>query len=383
MGSKSDFFIAGNCHPTVKWAEEEPEVTPEELAKIKVAFVRNLPADADENYVKKLFEPLGKLDRVVVSKKGHFHAGFVHFSKRSDLDKAIREMNGKTVQGPKGGPSSKIQVEVARPIEKSRKRARDDSQSKPEPVVTDQYEAAVVSLPVAIKDRLLRILRLGIATRFDIDIHCLTSLKELPESTAITILDQFMLSGAERHNKGEYLAGLIYRHQVDKLGMDQRALNLSRIEDISTKESQLSSFSNRVHLPAADRIASRVGTTMARYDSYESRYSSLFSAPPLSGRAGFGKLEESNPSLFSASPLSTRAGFGTLEESSNPNLLRRTPFSSTSSYSNVGMDSPVMATADHQPPRPQVRFDPFTGQPYKFDPYTGEPICPESVPRRF
>ncbi|PSR87717.1 Heterogeneous nuclear ribonucleoprotein like [Actinidia chinensis var. chinensis] len=418
MGSKSDFFIAGNCHPTVKWAEEEPEVTPEELAKIKVAFVRNLPADADENYVKKLFEPLGKLDRVVVSKKGHFHAGFVHFSKRSDLDKAIREMNGKTVQGPKGGPSSKIQVEVARPIEKSRKRARDDSQSKPvsnissqskiskndqiqnsssslkygtqelkysleEPVVTDQYEAAVVSLPVAIKDRLLRILRLGIATRFDIDIHCLTSLKELPESTAITILDQFMLSGAERHNKGEYLAGLIYRHQVDKLGMDQRALNLSRIEDMSTKESQLSSFSNRVHLPAADRIASRVGTTMARYDSYESRYSSLFSAPPLSGRAGFGKLEESNPSLFSASPLSTRAGFGTLEESSNPNLLRRTPFSSTSSYSNVGMDSPVMATADHQPPRPQVRFDPFTGQPYKFDPYTGEPIRPESLPRRF
>ena len=34
MGSKSDFFSAGNCHPTVKWAEEDPEVTPEELAKV-------------------------------------------------------------------------------------------------------------------------------------------------------------------------------------------------------------------------------------------------------------------------------------------------------------------------------------------------------------
>ena len=37
-------------------------------------------------------------------------------------------------------------------------------------------------------------------------------------------------------------------------------------------------------------------------------------------------------------------------------------------------------TVDRQPPRPQVRFDPFTGQPYKFDPYTGEPIRPESLP---
>ena len=44
-----------------------------------------------------------------------------------------------------------------------------------EPVVTDQYEAAVVSLPVAIKDRLLRILRLGIATRFDVSSEVVSS----------------------------------------------------------------------------------------------------------------------------------------------------------------------------------------------------------------
>ena len=37
-----------------------------------------------------------------------------------------------------------------------------------EPVITDPYEAAVVSLPVAVKERLLRILRLGIATRYDV-----------------------------------------------------------------------------------------------------------------------------------------------------------------------------------------------------------------------
>ncbi|XP_058227222.1 heterogeneous nuclear ribonucleoprotein Q-like isoform X2 [Rhododendron vialii] len=227
LGSNSDFILAANCHPAVEWAKDEPDINPEELAKIKIAFVRNLPANADEDYLKKLFEPLGKLDRVVLSKKSRSPVGFVHFAERSDLDNAINEMNGKTVQGPSGGPSIKLLVEVARPIEKNRKRALDDPQSKPaskmsshskiskdeqtlttfgglksgalelkysleEPVVVDPYEAAVISLPVAVKERLLRILRLGIATRFDINVESLTSLRELPESTSITILDQFL-----------------------------------------------------------------------------------------------------------------------------------------------------------------------------------------------
>ncbi|KAI8029977.1 hypothetical protein LOK49_LG01G03693 [Camellia lanceoleosa] len=185
-----DFLIAGNCHPIVEWAEE-PEVNPEELAKTKIAFVRNLPADADENYLKKLFDALGK-----------------------------------------------------------------------EPVITDPYETAVLSLPVAVKERLLRILRLGIATRFHIDIQSLTSLKELPESGAISIL--FMLLGPEENNKAEYLAALISRKQVGKLGLNQHALNLSMIRDVASKESELSCFSNIVHLPTADPLASRVGLTVAR-----------------------------------------------------------------------------------------------------------------------
>lgn len=40
-------------------------------------------------------------------------------------------------------------------------------------MVADPYEAAVTSLPVAVKERLLRILRLGIATRFDVSSRCL------------------------------------------------------------------------------------------------------------------------------------------------------------------------------------------------------------------
>ncbi|CAL5325904.1 probable RNA-binding protein 46 [Camellia sinensis] len=399
LGSNSDFLLAANCHPAVEWAEEEPEVDPEELAKTKIAFVRNFPTDADENYLKRLFEPLGKLDRVVLSKKSRSPVGFVHFSKRSDLDNAITEMNGKAVQGPNGGPSFKLLVEVARPIGKSKKRARDDPQIKPaskisshskfskdeqifstsgglksgaqemkysleEPLVADPYEAAVVSLPVAVKERLLRILRLGIATRFDISIQSLTSLKELPESSAISILDQFMLSGADRLNKGEYLAALISRgqHQVDRLGLNHHALNLSRIDDITSKELQLSSFSSRVHHSAVDPLSSRMGTTMSGYGTYASRYSSPFSTHSLStSRVGFGRMEETSPVP-----------------------LHRTPASSTS-YGKVGLDSTPISSAasDRQPTRAQVRFDPFTGEPYKFDPFTGEPIVPESITRRF
>lgn len=36
----------------------------------------------------------------------------------------------------------------------------------------DPYEEAVIALPLAVKERLLRILRLGIATRFDVSISC-------------------------------------------------------------------------------------------------------------------------------------------------------------------------------------------------------------------
>lgn len=32
----------------------------------------------------------------------------------------------------------------------------------------DPYEAAVIALPVVVKERLVRILRLGIATRYDV-----------------------------------------------------------------------------------------------------------------------------------------------------------------------------------------------------------------------
>lgn len=44
-----------------------------------------------------------------------------------------------------------------------------------ERIVADPYEAAVVSLPAAVQDRLLRILRLDIATRYDVSADNITS----------------------------------------------------------------------------------------------------------------------------------------------------------------------------------------------------------------
>ncbi|XP_062203441.1 uncharacterized protein LOC133905695 [Phragmites australis] len=56
--------------------------------------------------------------------------------------------------------------------------------------ITDPYESAVISLPSAVNKLLLHILHLGIGTRYDIDIHCVKSLNELPESSAVAVLNQ-------------------------------------------------------------------------------------------------------------------------------------------------------------------------------------------------
>ena len=68
-------------------------------------------------------------------------------------------------------------------------------------------------------------------------------------------------------------------------------------------------------------------------------------------------------------------------EETSPTTLYRTPGST--SYSKVVLDSPHISADGRQPSRTQIRFDPFTGEPYKFDPYTGEPIVPEGLPRHF
>ncbi|XP_058080900.1 uncharacterized protein LOC131229058 isoform X2 [Magnolia sinica] len=372
IGSKPDFVLGDKWHPIVDWAEKEPEIDPEELAKIKVAFVGNLPKNTDEGYLKKLFEPFGKLEKVALSRKGHFPVGFIHFAKRS--------------------------VSVARPAEKDRKRARDESQSKtanksgtratsskeiyardysdnhkpkaPQlnysrevPDAIDPYEKAVASLPSPLTERLLQIFRLGIATRYDIDIHLITSLKELPLSAATLVLDQFMLTCADGYDKGRDLAGLIARHQIYNVGLNRKPLHLpGRTRDFEPRESELPSLPGRKHVPAFDPVVSRsAGTALARYESYTPSprlhpYSSSFRDDPLPHRAGIGKVGE----------------MGSLSSYRTPPPL---------GHGSMGSESRHGPAADRPPERPQMKFDPFTGEPYKFDPFTGEPIRLESFPQ--
>ncbi|KAG1347820.1 APOBEC1 complementation factor-like [Cocos nucifera] len=383
LGSKPDFLLAGNWHPVIDWAEKEPEIDPEEMAKTKVAFVGNLPTNTDEEYLKKLFEPLGKVsvERVALSRKGHFPVGFVHFASRS--------------------------VTVARPVEKDRKRVHEETKSEPlnksrdrpdsshdrpthdssdykskaprlddpanfEPQIVnlpnkslfdlikvsdsaDPYEAAVISLPSAVTERLLRVLRLGIATRYDLDIRCITSLKELPESAAIAVLDQFMLSGADKRDKGVYFASLVSRHQVGKFGLGWNTSHLPRkSSDYAPKDNELHNLRAPLHVQAVDHSATRHGSYASSPCLYP--YSSLYD-DPLTSRSSVGKLGEVVPTY--RAPVSSNFRHGT----------------------GIGSGS-FHASAERPTERPQIKFDPFTGQPYKFDPFTGEPIQPDLHPRR-
>ncbi|WOL10446.1 putative RNA-binding protein 46 [Canna indica] len=466
VGSKPDFLLDGKWHPLIDWAEKEPEIDPEELAKIKVAFVGNLPKDADEQYLKMLFNPLGEVERVAVSRKGHFPVGFVHFARRSDLDYAIKEMNGKTVQGPDRGPKFKIQVAVARPAEtgkrprdelktKSLNNARDcdslyDGHTSDSPdrkskaprldnqapdVVADSYEAAVITLPAAVKERLLRVLRLGIATRYDLDIRCIDSLKELPESAAIAVLNQFMLSGADRRDKGAYFVSLLSKHQAHKFARGISTLYLpEKSGDYLPKESEHVRLRAPLHPQELDHSTSRYRVSPAPYPSS----SSLYDSPPRS-RSSAGRLVEVVPS-YRAPISSTRyvpSIRSTMRHSPEEHPRARSGSHLASkelSHSRSAMHRPeeYLCTRSglHLPPeeyscsrsglhlRPeeypctrsslhllpeahphaqsrlhltheeyfveqrQMKFDPFTGEPYKFDPFTGEPIRPEPHSRR-
>lgn len=95
VGSRTDFVLPGGWHPLIDWAEKEPEPDPEEMAKVrfvycslslsismlisslcvsfwalyvfqaKVAFIGNLPTNSDEDFLRELFEPFGKVDKVI------------------------------------------------------------------------------------------------------------------------------------------------------------------------------------------------------------------------------------------------------------------------------------------------------------------------------
>ncbi|KAK3140070.1 hypothetical protein QOZ80_5AG0395160 [Eleusine coracana subsp. coracana] len=318
IGSRADFLLGGIVHPSINWAEKESShLDADETDKIKAAFVGNLPANVNEEYLKKLFGRFGKVERVVISRKGQYPVGFVHFARRIELDSAIEEMDGKTVRGPDRGSPFRIQVSVARPaVDNDKKRTREEEKTRRPNIsrnypdysyerrghgshdhqgkaprlsnavvdTIDPYESAIISLPPAAKELLLRILRLGIGTQYDIDIHCIKTLNELPESSAVAVLNQFLISGGDKRNKGDYFASLIAKHQALTFGLVHtlHGTYLPRNPEMHSKRFQCDDY---------DYLTSRSG----RYRSSEHYPSSYYADDPPMPEPSIRRYAEERP----------------------------------------------------------------------------------------
>ncbi|KAJ1265977.1 hypothetical protein BS78_08G115600 [Paspalum vaginatum] len=433
IGSRTDFTLGGILHPAINWADKESHADDDEMAKMKSAFVGNLPADVNEEYLRKLFEQFGEIERIAISRKGQCPVGFVHFASRSDLDNAIEEMDGKTVRGPDRGPAFKIQVSVARPaVNNDKKRSHEEVRTRRSNVsgdrpdyyhgryghdsvdrkvkaprlsnyvadASDPYESAVASLPSAVKEILLRILRLGIGTRYDIDIHCVKSLNELPESSALAVLNQFLISGGDKRNKGDYFASLIAKHQSETFGLAHTLHSttyLPRNPETHSKRyshdeydymSPGSSRYNSGHHPSSYYIDDPL-VSQSRIRRYAEERSTIVTNPEPRLRHDETDIRRyQEPRLAHESRQNTgkhldqryiQEQSSYIERSAEEAVRsRERRFLPAAGYSTeLGLDLRSRSPAEYSAERQQVRFDPFTGEPYKFDPFTGEPIRPE------
>lgn len=86
---------------------EEKRRVASEQNKDRNLYVKNLEDDVDKNKLMELFAPFGNILSAVVmldEKKMSRGFGFVCFERSEDADKAIKEMNGKILEGPKQRP---------------------------------------------------------------------------------------------------------------------------------------------------------------------------------------------------------------------------------------------------------------------------------------
>lgn len=407
IGNKPDFTLEGNWHPIIDWAQTETDFDPDEMAKVKVGFVSNLPNNVTEDFLRKLFEPFGELERVAISRKADIPVGFVHFTNRSDLDSAIKGLDGKTVRGVDKRQSFKVQVAVSKPVDKSRKRSREEPESTgvkqggaqkkvetvsaysgsgvvgPPRLIVDPYELAVLGLLPNVTEKLLQIFRRGIVSQHEVDSHVLENLRELPEASAVEVLDKFECANLmEMRSKGGYLASLISKAQKDagsnrkvsKKGTSERTGKSSHDGGVAPQASHLDGY----HLTRVPTDSELFG-----YGGYSSSLSSLGLLPSFMGgltdstllsRAptGLGDLH-SLPSYRSSAAALGLGGLGSLGSYSGLGL---SSYSGIGGLSSLGVGHEVAAGPEHRP----FKFDPYTGEPFKFDPYTGEPLQHGSIP---
>lgn len=406
IGNKPDFTLEGNWRPIIDWAQTENDFDPDEMAKVTVAFVSNLPSNVTEDFLRKQFEPFGKLDRVAISRKADYPVGFVHFINRSDLDRAIKELDGTTVKGPDKKQSFKLQVAVSKPVDKSKKRSREESEggslksgaqkkvdtggptypsSKalgPPRVIVDPYELAVLGLRPNVTEKLLQIFRRGLVGQNEVDVNVLEDLRDLSEASALEILDKFASANLmDMRNKGGYLASLI-RKSGRASGSSQKELKKVTSErgvkplrngplNIGATPPN-SSFLDGYHL--TPRVP--IGSEILGYGGYSGGLTTL----ALTGGLPDSTLLPRAPSgLGDALSLpSYRSSSATLGLSGLGGLGSYSGLGSLSSYSSLGgLGSLASLGVGHEASAPEHRpfkFDPYTGEPFKFDPYTGEPL---------
>ncbi|KAJ7536287.1 hypothetical protein O6H91_12G063400 [Diphasiastrum complanatum] len=403
VATRPEFLLGGKWRPVVDWAESEPEPDPDEMAKVTTAFVGNLPDNVTEEFLQGIFEPFGKIERVAISKKGNTPVGFIQFVQRDDLEASIKELDSKMIDGPGKGPKFKMQVSVAKPVDKSRKRNRDENQNSTPvnapargkgvgivgglgfsdhnlgktprvlvpfavPEVFDQYDLTVASLKPAVADRLTRLFRQGFASRQEVDMNTLQGLKELPEAAAIKALDQFAASNfSDPISKSAYLTGLIdmARREVNEnAGLHQLPLKATRPIDYA-QLGRVTGMKEVGGLPASrlsavDQLSlpfAGVDNDLSRYDPYGSLATAGLYAP-FSAGVGAETLLPRYPTAF-AEPF---------------NLAGMTASYATGNLGSSNLGTVVGNQEANTADRRTVKFDPFTGEPYKFDPFTGQPV---------
>ncbi|XP_022162982.1 uncharacterized protein LOC111028585 [Myzus persicae] len=78
------------CKTIVDWADPEPEVDAQQMATVRILFVRQYGGTLDERTLADVFGQYGKVERV----KNLKNYAFVHFERRSDAQDAMNALDG-------------------------------------------------------------------------------------------------------------------------------------------------------------------------------------------------------------------------------------------------------------------------------------------------
>jgi len=126
--STPEFKLDTNA-PTVSWADHKNASEATSTSQVKSLYVKNLPKTVTQEQLKKLFEHVGEITKVVIppAKSGHENRyGFVHFKERSMVMKALKnteryELDGQLLDcSPAKPPADKKDDTGSSPTAKGR-----------------------------------------------------------------------------------------------------------------------------------------------------------------------------------------------------------------------------------------------------------------------